>query len=461
MSDELDRGLKARFDRELAQVRVPATWTLTRRRSSPLALAATVALVATVLVAATAGGLALRADRESRSAGAPSPSPSARVPPSPTLKASPLPPPPSPSPASTSALPTVSGVAVSPMGPLRGDIAWVVRRTATALPGSGHPGRYELVAVPVAGGDARVAVTWELTGARGGPSAPVPAARQQVSRDGRYFVLSTDARRIVVVDLASGTARQITNDPEYLDDEPVWSADGSKIAFRRARGGLEGGIWVTNADGGEARRIVIGDPSRASSGEPVYDWSPDGGVVCYWELIDMYRCVRTADASLFTVVQNVTGPAPADWRSASPRFVSAFSQRGAGTALLVAEEPRVSGTSRTIATGRAADVEFLSPRWHPTADSVAYVEVLTSGSRIGPALRLFVSELDGARRALQTQGAPREPEWTPSGEEVLFLGGESNTSPVNVGLFAARADGSSLRSVWIASDLVSVATRRY
>lgn len=316
--------------------------------------------------------------------------------------------------------------------------------------------------MPVAGGDARVAVTWELTGARGGPSAPVPAARQQVSPDGRSFVLSTESRRIVVVDLVNGTARQITDDPEYLDDEPVWSRDGSKIAFRRARGGLEGGIWIANADGGEARRIVLGDPSRASSGEPVYDWTPDGDVVCYWEPIDMYRCVRTADATLFTVVQNVAGPAPADWRTAAPRFVSAFSQRGAGTALLVAEEQRVPGSFRTIATGRAADVEFLSPRWHPTADEIAYVEVRTSGgARIGPALGLFVSDLDGTRRALQTQGAPREPEWTPSGEEVVFLGGESNTSAVNVGLFAAGRDGSSLRSVWAASDLVSLATRRY
>ena len=461
MSDELDRGLKARFDRELAQVPVPATWTLTRRGSSPLALVTTVALVGALLVAATAGGLALRADRESRSAGGPTPSPSAPASASPTPAASPSPAAPSSSPASPGAVPGVTGVAVSAMGPLKGDIAWVVRRTATALPGSVRAARYELVAVPLAGGDPRVAVTWMLTGARGGPGAPVPAARQQVSPDGRSFVLSTESRRIVIVDLVNGTARQITNDPEYLDDEPVWSRDGSKIAFRRARGGSEGGIWVANADGGEPRRIVIGDPLRASSGEPVYDWTPDGGVVCYWELIDMYRCVRTADASLFTVVQNVTGPAPADWRSASPRFVSAFSQRGAGTALLVAEEPRVSGTSRTIATGRAADVEYLSPRWHPTADSVAYVEVLTSGSRIGPALRLFVSELDGARRALQTQGAPREPEWTPSGEEVLFLGGESNTSPVNIGLFAARSDGSSARALWIAGDLVSLATRRY
>lgn len=77
MSDDLDRDLKARFDRELAHVRPPTTWSLTGRRSSPLAAAAAVAVVAAILVGATAAGLALRADRESRSAAVPSTSPSA------------------------------------------------------------------------------------------------------------------------------------------------------------------------------------------------------------------------------------------------------------------------------------------------------------------------------------------------------------------------------------------------
>ena len=91
MSDDLDRDLKARFDRELARVRPPATWSLAKRRSSPLGVAVTVAVVAAMLVGATVGGLALRQARESQSAAVPSASPSpsrngsARVTPSPIL----------------------------------------------------------------------------------------------------------------------------------------------------------------------------------------------------------------------------------------------------------------------------------------------------------------------------------------------------------------------------------------
>lgn len=76
MSDDLDRDLKARFDRELAQVRPPATWSLAKPRSSPLGIAIAVAVVAALLVGATVGGLALRDLRESQSAAVPSASPS-------------------------------------------------------------------------------------------------------------------------------------------------------------------------------------------------------------------------------------------------------------------------------------------------------------------------------------------------------------------------------------------------
>jgi hypothetical protein len=85
MSDDLDRDLKARFDRELAHVRAPATWSIGRRHSSALAVATSVAVALALLVGATAAGLALRADRESRSGAAPSASPSASPSPSPTV----------------------------------------------------------------------------------------------------------------------------------------------------------------------------------------------------------------------------------------------------------------------------------------------------------------------------------------------------------------------------------------
>jgi len=92
MSDDLDRDLQARFERELAEVRTPATWSLTTRPRSPLGVAIIAAVIAALLVGATASGLALRAARESRPAAFPSASPAASPTGSEPASPSPVPP---------------------------------------------------------------------------------------------------------------------------------------------------------------------------------------------------------------------------------------------------------------------------------------------------------------------------------------------------------------------------------
>lgn len=87
MHDDLDRDLQARFEHELAEVTVPATWSLAKPTRSPLGLALSAAMIAVLLVGMTAGGLALRAARESRSTERSSPpaaAPSATTSPTPT-----------------------------------------------------------------------------------------------------------------------------------------------------------------------------------------------------------------------------------------------------------------------------------------------------------------------------------------------------------------------------------------
>jgi len=344
-------------------------------------------------------------------------------------------------------------------------VAWVVRQEDVPQPNANPALRFGLILVPLPGGEPRVVVEWERRRSVVGPALPTPAARRQVSPDGRRFVLATESRRIVLVDLETGSARQLTSDADFQDDSPVWSPDARAIAFRRSRGGLEAGIWSMGSDGTGLRRIVIGDPARVDPLTPVYDWSPDATAICYSEPLNEYRCVNVRDASHAFSDGNVADLAPADWRTRSPELVIAVSQRGAGASNLYATDLRRPGQSSTIASARAADAEFRSPRWHPTADEFVYVEVRSSGgARLGPSLALFVAVLGSAPRALGTGGVPREPEWSPDGEEVLYLGGESNTSPVNVAVFAARRTGTALRTVWLprtASTLVSLATRRY
>lgn len=75
---------------------------------------------------------------------------------------------------------------------------------------------------------------------------------------------------------ADGTnATNITNST-YADNDPIWSPDGSMIAFHGLRGGFGTSIYVMNADGSGQRSLV---PSLQANTRPV--WSPDGERIAF------------------------------------------------------------------------------------------------------------------------------------------------------------------------------------
>ena len=61
--------------------------------------------------------------------------------------------------------------------------------------------------------------------------------------------------------------RRLTDDPAH-DEGPIWSPDGTKIAFASERDGQEE-VYVMDADGGNERRVT-NDPARDESP----DWQP-------------------------------------------------------------------------------------------------------------------------------------------------------------------------------------------
>jgi Tol biopolymer transport system component len=50
--------------------------------------------------------------------------------------------------------------------------------------------------------------------------------------------------------------RQLTNDPQYSDEEPIWPGDGSHILFCRVDAKNAWTTWLMRSDGSEARQIA-------------------------------------------------------------------------------------------------------------------------------------------------------------------------------------------------------------
>ncbi len=81
-----------------------------------------------------------------------------------------------------------------------------------------------------------------------------------------------------------GNARSLTNSP-WEDVLPAWSPDGSQIAFYRwsfanPEEGGPGGLWVANVDG-SGERLLQELPGLIAAGLDTPAWSPDGRLIAY------------------------------------------------------------------------------------------------------------------------------------------------------------------------------------
>lgn len=63
-------------------------------------------------------------------------------------------------------------------------------------------------------------------------------------------------RRIWVMNVEDGQNQQLTEDPAYRDERPLWSADGSHILFARLSQDDRASLWLMPAEGGEPTQVV-------------------------------------------------------------------------------------------------------------------------------------------------------------------------------------------------------------
>jgi dipeptidyl aminopeptidase/acylaminoacyl peptidase len=85
-----------------------------------------------------------------------------------------------------------------------------------------------------------------------------------------------------VIDVKTGSAKQITEGNDWNDSDPQWSPDGTRIAFVSNRTGKEydenrnTDVWVTSAEGGSLTKI-----SNHAEADNSPRWSPDGKSIAF------------------------------------------------------------------------------------------------------------------------------------------------------------------------------------
>jgi len=207
-----------------------------------------------------------------------------------------------------------------------------------------EPTRTDRVAVVVGGGrGAWTNKVLHVIPASTGEGMPLTSLGQAVSSpawspDGRYiaYVAMSDRgddllaggeparqglmqRRLWAINVqGKPRAQQLTDDPAYRDERPVWAADGSYILFARLDLEDRASLWLISAEGGDPRQVV--DELTPSPG-----WFGYYGHVEWDGLYDWWRGLagQQVQPEATTVVPAPTSTTPtfADWKTYSnPTF---------------------------------------------------------------------------------------------------------------------------------------------
>jgi Tol biopolymer transport system component len=132
-------------------------------------------------------------------------------------------------------------------------------------------------------GDSPTRLVWVGRGGGETGSVGTPALfySPRLSPDGQRLAASVvdpknGTNDIWIYDLARGASTRFTSDPG-LENTPVWSPDGRRIAYAHDRDGAPHLFWKSLGDAGEGEMLTpsVGSPQSA------FDFTPDGRLLLY------------------------------------------------------------------------------------------------------------------------------------------------------------------------------------
>jgi len=280
------------------------------------------------------------------------------------------------------------------------------------------------------------------------------------SPQGGRLAISTqfdDSWEVVVVDLDRDSAVQLTRNMAY-DFEPVWSPNGTRIAFtsefvtgeiKEIEVPVEGGgsrfetkevtgdrdILIVNGDGTGIVRLGL---KGINDEQPA--WSPDGERIAF--VSD-----RSGSVDIWVMDKDGSNPhqiteSPAeDWMpSWSPDSSTiAFTSKRTGTWELHLVDP--DGENLRQVTGSEVATDNWGPVWSPDGNRIAFSRLVSEDWEV------FTMAADGGdlSRLTDRPGIDFEPVWSPDGKRIAFSSDRGGRTAV----FIMNADGGEVEDLGV------------
>ena len=230
---------------------------------------------------------------------------------------------------------------------------------------------------------------------------------------------------------ADGSSKTRLTSEGFLDESPVWSPDGSTIAFDTNRD--TAGIWLVNADGTNLRQFLTPPAFDQPSG---LAWRPDGNKIAFTAHVDTVFAVLVANANgsgAHRLTANLHGEQRPSWSPDGTKIAFEAAPDGSGiTQLFVIG---ADGTGQQQLTSGTFDG---GARWSPDGTQIVF------DRNTNPGIQVFVMNADGSNQhALTTTGANFGAAWSPDGQQFEFTVIRNNQNQIS----RMNADGSDVRLI--------------
>jgi Tol biopolymer transport system component len=219
--------------------------------------------------------------------------------------------------------------------------------------------------------------------------------------NGKIAFMSNRAGNFDIYTMRGSNVVQLTTDPAD-DSRPSWSADGRRIVFVRAGSGFTE-IWKMRADGGGQRRLTR---TRSLNDAPVF--SPDGTKIAWDEDHDIWT-MNVDGSGQVDITNDPAADTSPSWSPDGTRIV--FDSDRSGTRQIYTMLPDGTGVTQLTTDSTNTD-----PDWSPDGRRIVFVSFRTGNAEI------FAMDADGGNQIDLTNkpSYDADPVWSADGTKIAF-----------------------------------------